>query len=650
MNMPSARMAWTLGVAVLLTCSAGTAMAQAPAATLRASPVARLGAAWRLRLETGMPGVPYAMDLGFTGHAPGFVLPTSGRTIPLNAPWLLSSTPAFASSPIFSGFTGLTDAAGRATALIHVPADPAFIGLAFDVACITLDAQAPEGIGLISNPVHTQVIQAQDNSASPLGNNLPIPGYWTTDWPFVDVFKFNSGWLPQLVSGSTWNTGASLNLTPDGWVASLSAGQAAGVLLCRNGGHYPAGHYVCLYEGEGTFAFAMDAAILSAAAGRIVLNVQPTVAGIHLKLLSTNPANPARNIRIIMPGFEHTHRGQPFHPLFLQRLAHYKVLRFMHWQQTVATTNANWSERTTPGTMNQAIPNGVALETMLELCNTLDADGWFCMPHLCTDDYMTQFAAMVRDQLDPALKAYIEYSNEVWNSSFPAAAWCQAQGLTLGLSTNAYQAQLRFQSQRSVQMFQIWNTVFGGTSRLVRVMAAQAVNAWTSSTLLDWQNAAQTTDALAIAPYFGGQLGNGNQAPITQQMTVQQVLAAAAAASLANATPLAAQKAVAQSHNVELICYEAGQHMVGVGAYQNDPTLISLFTTANRDPAMHGIYLADLAQWRQIGGHLRVDFNTVGPYNNWGSFGSLEYLDQPLSTAPKYQALLDFVITNPRWW
>jgi hypothetical protein len=36
-----------------------------------------------------------------------------------------------------------------------------------------------------------------------------------------------------------------------------------------------------------------------------------------------------RNICFIMPGFESTYASQPFHPLFLQRLQNYKVLRFM---------------------------------------------------------------------------------------------------------------------------------------------------------------------------------------------------------------------------------------------------------------------------------------------------------------------------------
>ena len=36
-------------------------------------------------------------------------------------------------------------------------------------------------------------------------------------------------------------------------------------------------------------------------------------------------------------------------------------------------------------------------------------------------------AEAVRDGLDPRLKAYVEYSNEVWNRIFPQAGWAAAQ-------------------------------------------------------------------------------------------------------------------------------------------------------------------------------------------------------------------------------
>jgi hypothetical protein len=55
---------------------------------------------------------------------------------------------------------------------------------------------------------------------------------------------------------------------------------------------------------------------------------------------------------------------------------------------------------------------------MVQLCNYLKINPWFCIPHLADDDYVRQFALLVKNSLDPALKVYIEYSNEVWNNVF----------------------------------------------------------------------------------------------------------------------------------------------------------------------------------------------------------------------------------------
>ena len=45
----------------------------------------------------------------------------------------------------------------------------------------------------------------------------------------------------------------------------------------------------------------------------------------------TNPANPLRNVRVILPGFEATAAASPFHPALISSLRGYAVLRFMEW-------------------------------------------------------------------------------------------------------------------------------------------------------------------------------------------------------------------------------------------------------------------------------------------------------------------------------
>jgi hypothetical protein len=72
--------------------------------------------------------------------------------------------------------------------------------------------------------------------------------------------------------------------------------------------------------------------------------------GIHVRLLSTSPANPLRNLRLVMPGFEATHQRQPFHPWFLKSLERFSV----SW---AAGTNLSW------------MPNG--LQASLRPCHAI---------------------------------------------------------------------------------------------------------------------------------------------------------------------------------------------------------------------------------------------------------------------------------------
>ena len=47
----------------------------------------------------------------------------------------------------------------------------------------------------------------------------------------------------------------------------------------------------------------------------MVIKVNPSKGGFHLRLMATNPTNYVRNIRVIMPGFLETCRENPWHPV-----------------------------------------------------------------------------------------------------------------------------------------------------------------------------------------------------------------------------------------------------------------------------------------------------------------------------------------------
>ncbi len=517
------------------------------------------------------------------------------------------------------------------------------------------------------------------NTDSPLGTNLLGIVDYHPYWPFVDIFKTSRPWISGNTNG-TWDDGRSLDLDEDGWVRSLQPNQVARTLMFWSSSpHYPGGRYVVLYDGEGTIEYwgAWQRDEAASAPGRDVVVVDPTQGGLGMNITSVNPNDYLRNIRVILPGgvcsndqfrwcdenhpcdagascelFEDNYETQIFHPTFLDRTKRYRVLRFMDWMGTNDSTISSWAERPRATSARWWwTGGGVPVEILVALANRLHADPWFCIPHLADDDYVRNLATYVRDNLDPNLKVYIEYSNEVWNSIFAQGDYAEQQGLALNLSNNPFQARLFFYSRRAVEIFQIFETVFGGTDRLVRVMASQAANDWVSDQELSFENASQYTDALAIAPYFGGYLGHSDQRDRVAAMSVDDLYVELRDVAVPQAIQwIQDQAAVAQTYGVELIAYEGGQHLVGIGPVQNDDTINALFDAINRDPRMGELYTLYLEGWRDNGGHVFVQYTDVYRFTRYGRWGSLEYLDQPRSDAPKYDALMTFIDNNPKWW
>jgi hypothetical protein len=510
------------------------------------------------------------------------------------------------------------------------------------------------GLRGTDSAVAEQTSQAQAIAASSairpkssvlLGLNIHGMADWSREWAFVDVFKQSRSWVAQR-EGAGWGEGEPLALTPEGWVASLKPGQYAETVMLTGGNYYPTGKYTLLYDGEGKINVReFDATkVVSQSPGRMVVDVPEHKSGVFVSLTATNPANPIRNIRFIMPGFEDTYEQQPFHPLFLERIGKFKVIRFMDWQSTNNSNLKEWAERTTPNSATQSTGKGVALEYMIQLANTLKVEPWFTVPHQASDDYVRQFAKMVRDRLDPNLKIHIEYSNEVWNYGFQQTQYAQQRGRELGLSDNDFQAALRYYSQRSVEIFKIWEDVFGGSDRLVRVLASQSVNAWTAEQVLTWKDAYQHADTYAVAPYFGYSFNDPAKIDATLRLSPEQILAGLRTEIQSEVKQSTIRNVkVASQYGLPLTAYEGGPHLT---TYQfpadKEPQATALFSEVNRHPQMRDLYREYLTQWRQVGGGLFTQFSSTAAPTKWGFWGATEYQNQDINAAPKYQALLDY--------
>lgn len=476
-----------------------------------------------------------------------------------------------------------------------------------------------------------------DLAAPAIGMNLSALTYYTPEWPFVDVFKASN-------TGSTYawdllnpNGLATPALDAQGYPRGLGNGQVASALCLRSiGGHYPAGAYTVLFEGDGEVAVGMDATGSldhdGSGTGRFVATVtKPSGNGIHVRILRSSPTNHVRNIRVIMPGFEGSYASSPFHPLYLQRLAPFPVLRFMDWNETNNSNIVSWSARKLPGYRTQ-FRGGVAYEWQIDLANAANKHPWICVPHKADDDYVRNLATLIKGRLKAGLKVHIEYSNEVWNGGFQQYSWVAAQASAAGTTWYVQYA------RRAVQIFKIFESVFGGKERLVRVLASQSGNPWVGKQILD-ATPAGAADAFAIAPYIGSGLGKASTASTVAAYSVTQVLDLVRADIATVRAHVKQNREYAAAKGLPLIAYEGGQHLAGVGAAVDNTTLVNLFTAANRDPRMNQLHKDYLKMWKEEGGGLFVAFNFIYVPQKWGNWGALEWMDQ--QEAPKYQAYVD---------
>ncbi|MGV6809682.1 MAG: hypothetical protein ACWA5U_07380 [bacterium] len=353
------------------------------------------------------------------------------------------------------------------------------------------------------------------------------------------------------------------------------------------------------------------------------------------------------------------------------------VTQPLQWENRAKMDDATWGGSFRTSVLER---HGVPLEVTVALVNQLNKDAWFNMPHNADDDYIRRYAEYVRDHLKPELKAHIEYSNEVWNTGFWGAHYVQAKGYQRGLDKPIYpfrdadySARVRYYAIRAVEIFKIWEDVFQGTERLMRVIGSNQTSIPTSKDILEYNNAWKHTDVLAIAPYFHG-CWDREVEQCANESVVDKTLSQADSVddifdvlnqdynlnqkdhkkrgnpySLPSVLNLVKRQAeLAHSFNLKLYSYEGGQHLAvrwrqdveKHGA--DDAKLRELFEQANRDPRMKALYLKLLQGWKKSGGDTFVLYTLPQTYHRWGSFGIKEHLNAPLQTSPKFAAALEF--------
>lgn len=467
-----------------------------------------------------------------------------------------------------------------------------------------------------------------------VGINLTAVNDWNTELPFVDVFRMSRPWISQR-KGAPFGEGPQLDLDKDGWVKRLEPDAWAETPLCGVE-RAPAGEWTVLHDGVGEIEMWGDIQGQTRSPGRVVFRVPPGgKGGFFLRLLKTDPANYVKNIRVLMPGALASHKSNPWNPTFIARWRGMACLRFMDFMETNHSKISRWSERPRPehATFSE---RGVPVELLVDLANRMHIDPWFTMPHLADDEYVRNFASYVKQHLNPDLKVYIEYSNEVWNGIFAQAHYALERGRALKLGDDDYQRSMRFYAHRSVEIFRIFENVFGSKNRLVRVLATQAANTYAGEQILGYRDTAKHADAIAIAPYISFNV-EAHEANEVARWSLDRLFAHIEQKEFPTTVSwIRNYKALAAKHNLKLMAYEGGQHLVGVMGGENNDQLTKLFMNANADARMGRLYQRYHRAWAEAGGDLFCHFASVGAWGKWGSWGLLQQYDDDPRRSPKF--------------
>lgn len=535
----------------------------------------------------------------------------------------------------------------------------------------------------------------------PIMVNLASLDDWGTQQPFIDRMKVARAWighLPGRWGGLDHDDLAARGLLDEnGWPTSIPGDLSSiGTLVMTDLPEEAvslAGRYVVRFEGNGIVELAGRATNVRYGKNRVTFDFSPGSGGVEIKIQRSDRAGRGdyvRNITVMREDrIEAYDQGAIFNPDFLDVISGFSGLRFVDWMDTNHSELQSWAERPRPGDYTYTW-RGIPVELMLELSNTLRAAPWLTLPHKADDEYFRKTAEAMKAGLDPSLPVYVEYSNEVWNWRFGQAIWAEEQSMA---RWNVEHQWMQFYGMRAAQMARIWRDVFADRpDQLTTVFATQAGWLGLEEQALDaplWRaedpaNPAPYTlfDAYAITGYINPGLGGEERAPMVRAWIaeseaqarsdgIDQGLTGEALATYvernryANAFARAGaemldgrisgnprgsvvdlmnrvlphHRDVAAERGMDLIMYEGGTHVVGLGEMVNDVEQDLFFRAFNYSDEMGALYTHLIAGWAEITDGPFNIYNDVGAPSKWGSWGGLRHLSDQ---NPRWDAILQF--------
>lgn len=506
------------------------------------------------------------------------------------------------------------------------------------------------------------------NTARPIGTNIDEVTYYSTQLLFKNYFLQSSYWFTAdtTMFFNTWNTATAIPMRPDGYpthvpfLGSNNQWSLVHTLILRNiGGYYPSGNYFIYWDGTGRVSLEFDSGnhTFTQSGGTFAVTA-PGQNGIHVVIRNSSLSDPVHNIRIIHQNDVATYQAQPFNDSLMQFLSDFSCLRFMWPMEPMSPALVNWNDRTRPDYFTQAnTSRGIAYEYIVQQANLLQKDVWICVPHRATDVFIDSLANLFANTLQPNLKVYVEYGNELWNSVYSQQeSYIQQQGNALGYPGQPWEKGWLFGVKRAADCHRIFENAFGINSpRIVKVVAGFTTIPWLSTFLLGAYNnttynpTGVTANAFAIAPYIGGWAADAiGNAGLINSITVPEIIDSLYKSIRVYETgpDVRGQVNAVSAFGIPLICYEGGQHLVS-NQFQNNITLTNKLIATNADPLMENVMCEYFDSVYTINpGNLFVYYSSINypsQYGSWGMKASLYHTD---AQSPKYRAVKNCVFNS----
>ena len=488
-----------------------------------------------------------------------------------------------------------------------------------------VDSHASNLLTMSSIPTATttQTIQSQGL----LGGNLNASSDWDHTHPFVDLMKqarlfgsVNAPWDETAVLGS------------DGWPVG-----DFGVTLMTDQSAVSgiSGVYKFSFTGQATVSTVATPARIQNVTYDNVLN--QTVGEINfpagadqLYMAFQNTNGGIKNLKVVHPGYS-INNTPLFRAEFLNHIKRVQLLRFMDWSKTNGNTAKNWADRANVVTTHNG-HLGVSWEDIIELANETTTPIWINIPAQANDDYVLKLATLIDTTINPGIPVYIEYSNELWNSSFQQftynATAAKAEVAANPSSPLNYDSigdnyGFRRTANRLKQISDIFRKVSGDTKMMSiyrPILAGQIVQPSILQTGLNMIQAnfgapKQYFYGVAGAIYFDmGSIATQEGSSVTAVLNALEQSANAAP----NIALYETNIATASWYGLKFLGYETGEATFGPGS-------LDAKAAANNDPRMQAICENFLSTWYKAGFET-TNWYTIGA-GNW----STQYGTWPLT-------------------